>query len=239
MDLSDKVTVITGASSGLGKALAARLAHEKARLILLSRSAQKLQDIAWYIAQEGGLCSCFSCNVTDLSQVKNAISYVTEAYGTVDVLINCATIWQEGTTESHTDEKVREMFEVNSLGVISMTREVLPHMKKAGHGSILNIVSSAGIDIRENAPIYTATKFAERGFTESLKKEVGGSGIRVMGLYPGGLDGDLFTTQPFEMTGEHKRTIKDTVADIAVFMLTQPEEIVIDRVQAQRPDARS
>ena len=239
MDLSEKVIVITGASSGLGKALAARFAHDKARLILLSRSAQKLQDISWFIAQEGGSCSCFSCNVTDLAQVKNAITYVVEAYGAIHVLINCASIWQEGSTESHPDEKVREMFEVNSLGVISMTREVLPHMKRAGYGQILNIVSSAGLEVLEKAPVYTATKFAVRGFTESLKKEVQNCGVRVMGLYPGGLDADLFTTQPFETTGTHTRTIKDAIADIAFFMITQPDEIVIDRIHAQRTASQS
>lgn len=234
MNLSDRVTVITGASSGLGKALAARLAREKTRLVLLSRSADKLQDIAWNIAQEGGLCSCFSCNVTDLGQVKNAIAYVTEAYETIDILINCASIWHEGTTEGHSDEEVREMFEVNSLGVISMTREVLPYMRKKGNGQILNIVSIAGVEVLDHAPIYSATKHAVHGFTESLKRELHGTGIQVMGLYPGGIDAELFTTQPYEATGEHQKTVNDALADIAVHMLSQPDDVVIDHLRVKR-----
>jgi NADP-dependent 3-hydroxy acid dehydrogenase YdfG len=125
------------------------------------------------------------------------------------------------------------MFEVNSLGVISMTREVLPHMKKSGQGQILNIISTAGVEVYEHAPVYTATKHAVRGFTESLKKELAGSGVRVMGLYPGGIDADLFTTQPFPAPGS-ERSVKEIAADIVYFMLSQPDEISIEQLRFKR-----
>src|SRR4030042_6463903 len=101
MDLVDKVVVITGASSGLGKALALRLCPEKPKLVLLSRSADKLQDVVEILKSRGCEISCFSCNISDLEQIKHTVEYIIEAYGRIDVLVNNAGILYENPIEDY------------------------------------------------------------------------------------------------------------------------------------------
>jgi NADP-dependent 3-hydroxy acid dehydrogenase YdfG len=229
--LKEKVILITGSSSGIGKALAKRLSVEEAKLILLSRTADKLQDIAHELSHEGHSISCFSCNVVDIMQIQNAVEYVLEAYGTIDILINCATIWNEGLPEYYTEAKVRELFDVNAIGAISMIQEVLPTMRQRRCGQILNIISTAGVNSYETSAVYSATKFAVRGFTESLAKDVRGSGVKVIGLYPGeNMDAELFNTNTL-MRDNHEYTSSPDIAEIAAFVLKQPGNLNVEHLE--------
>lgn len=233
-NLENKVIIITGASSGLGKSLAIRLSSEKAKLVLLSRNAEKLQNVARQISENGSSVSCFSCNVVDIQQIKNAVDYVTEAYGTIDILINCAAIWNESNTDYFTEQKVRELFDVNSIGVISVIASVLPVMRKKSSGQIINIISMAGVDAYKNSGVFSATKFAVRGYTESLQKEIKGSGIKVTGLYPGEfMDGDLFNTIA-DSNNVEERPIAQKIAEIIAFVIKQPQDIIIDHLEISK-----
>ncbi len=232
--LTDKVIVITGASTGLGKELALRLAEEKPNLILHARSAEKLQEVAEEIQTKGCRCSTFACDVTDATQTKHAVDYLTEAYGKVDVLVNNAGVWHEGKTEDHPKEKILEMFQVNSAGVISMTQEILPMMRAQKSGQIFNIVSIAGVEPAAGWGVYTATKYAVRGFTDSLKQELTGTGIKVIGFYPGGMDTDLFDTSGFPKGKQPWMMKKEDVAEIITFILKQPADVVMDHVEVRK-----
>jgi uncharacterized protein len=234
MDLKDKVIVITGASSGLGKALALRLADEKSTLVLLSRSADKLQDVVENIKNKQATVSCFSCNITDYEQVKHAIDYVIEAYGHIDTLINNAGIVYEATTENYPLNTMLEMFDVNAIGTICMTQAVLPHMKTRGEGQILNVISVAGVVPTAANSVYNATKFAIEGFTQSLRLELVGSGIKVMACYPGGMEANLFTTQNLSDDTGPFHVEKQSVAELILFMLKQPENLIMDSVHIRK-----
>lgn len=234
LDLTDKVILITGASTGLGKALALRLAKEKTKLVLHARTASKLQEVTTKIKEEGGTCSCFTCDVTDIQQMKHAVTYVEEAYGRIDILVNNAGIWHEGSTELHPKDKILEMLKVNCAGVMFMTQEVLPIMKKQGEGQIFNIVSLAGVEPAANWGIYTATKYAVRGFTDSLKLELAGSGIKVLGFYPGGMNTDLFDASGFPKGNAPWMMNKDDIAEIITFILKQPGDIAMDHVEVRK-----
>lgn len=233
-DLSNKIILVTGASTGLGKALALRLAEEKANLVLHARSAEKLQDVVNDIKAKGGTVSCFACDVSDIKQTQYAAEYVKEGYGKIDILINNAGIWYEGPTESHPKEKVLEMFKVNAIGVIYMTQEILPLMRVHGDGQIFNIVSLAGTEPAANWGVYTATKYAVRGFTESLKQELSGTGIKVTGFYPGGMDTDLFETSGFPKGKAPWMMKKEDIAEIITFMLKQPPDVSMDHVEVRK-----
>jgi NADP-dependent 3-hydroxy acid dehydrogenase YdfG len=234
MNLSDKVVVITGASSGLGKALSLRLSREKPKLVLLSRSADKLQDVSAQLKSQGINSSCFSCNITDYDQVRHAVDYIMEAYGVIDVLINNAGILYEATTENYPINTILEMFDVNAIGAICMTQAVLPHMKAKNSGQILNVISTAGVKPSATSGIYNATKYAVEGFTESLKLELAGTNIKVMGFYPGGMEANLFTTQNLaDDTGPFK-VEKDAVADVIAYMLAAPDAIIMDHVEVRK-----
>jgi uncharacterized protein len=235
MPLKDKVIVITGASSGLGKALALKFADEEANLVLLSRSADKLQDVTQKIKEkQKSTVSCFACNITDSEQVKHAVEYVMEAYGHIDILINNAGILYEATTENYPLQTILEMFDVNAIGTICITQQVLPYMKTRGDGQILNIISVAGVVPSNVNSVYNATKYAIEGFTQSLKLELAGTGIKVMGCYPGGMESNLFTTQSLgEDTGPFF-VEKQSVAELIAFMVKQPENLIIDTVQIRK-----
>jgi NADP-dependent 3-hydroxy acid dehydrogenase YdfG len=235
MSLKDKVIVITGASSGLGKALALRLSEDMPKLVLLSRSADKLQDVSEILKKkEGANVSCFSCNITDYEQVQHAVEYVTEAYGHIDILINNAGILYEASTENYPISTILEMFDVNAIGTICMTQAVLPHMKTRGDGQILNVVSVAGVSAASTDSVYSATKFAVEGFTQSLKLELAGTGIKVMACYPGGMEANLFTTQSLGEENGPFLVEKQSVAELIAFMLKQPEGLIVDSVQIRK-----
>ncbi len=233
-DLSDKIILVTGASTGLGKALSLRLAEEKANLVLHARSAEKLQDVVNEIKAKGGTASCFACDVTDMKQTRYAAEYIKDGYGKIDVLINNAGIWYEGATERHPKEKILEMYKVNAIGVIYMTQEILPLMRQQGNGQILNLVSLAGTEPAADWGVYTSTKYAVRGFTESLKLELLGTGIKVMGFYPGGMDTDLFDASGFPKGKAPWMMKKEDVAEIITFMLKQPLDVSMDHVEVRK-----
>lgn len=233
-DLTDKVILITGASTGLGKEIAKRLSREKTKLVLNARNAEKLQEAAREISDAGGMCSCFACDVTDMNQTHNVVEYMMEAYGKVDVLLNIAGIWYEGPTENHPKEKIAEMFQVNSVGVIYTVQEVLPVMKKQHYGQIMNIVSIAGVEPAADWGVYTATKYAVRGFTDSLKLEMAGTGIKVSGFYPGGMNTDLFASSGFPKAHVPWMMDKVDIAEIVTFILKQPEDVAMDHVEVRK-----
>jgi len=221
MDIQDSVIMITGGSSGLGKTLATQLSSKKAKLILLSRSAEKLQGVASAIHTNGQIASCFSCDVTSPLQIQNAIQYALDAFGRLDVLINIATIWRGGKTEDHTQDNVHELFSVNTFGVINMIRETLPVMIKNQQGKIITVVSQAALKPDSTASIYTATKYAVRGLIESLQIELAEAPIQIIGVYPEGKDEYLFNTaevSPEEL--EMATSARDQAAEQILHNLT-------------------
>src|SRR4030067_1061578 len=130
-------------------------------------------------------------------------------------------------------EKVKELFDVITLGTIYVTTSVLPILKKQAEGQILNVVSVAGIETpgAEMGPYspYTAAKYAVTGFTKSLEEELKGTKIKVMGIYPGGMNTPLFKKAGFDYTeNENWMMDKKDVAKIILFMLSQPKDVIID-----------
>jgi short-subunit dehydrogenase len=234
MDLAQKVIMITGASSGLGKALAMKLCNEKPNLVLLSRSAEKLQDVVTKIKEAGTTVSSFSCNITDFEQVQHTVEYVIEAYGHIDILINNAGILYEAPFVDYPLNTILEMFDVNCIGAICMTQTVLPYMKKNNAGQIVNVISTAGMEPKVNATVYNATKYALEGFTQSLKLELAGSGIKIIGCYPGGMEANLFTTSELGDPESPAWKEKAHVADLIVQILKSPETITVDHVEVRR-----
>ncbi|MFC1646701.1 SDR family NAD(P)-dependent oxidoreductase [Patescibacteria group bacterium] len=234
MDLKGKVVVITGASSGLGKALALRLCKEQPKLVLLSRSADKLQDVVEKVKESKCSVSSFSCNVTDLKQMKHTIEYILEAYGQIDVLVNNAGILYEAKIENYQPLKLLELFDVNAIGAISMIQLILPHMREKNYGQIINVISTAGIQPAKHSSVYNATKFALEGFTRSLKLDLDETNIKVMGFYPGGMEANLFTTQKLADNKGPFQVEKETVADVLCFMMKAPDIVSMDHVEVKK-----
>ncbi len=239
MKLKDKVVVVTGASKGLGREIALKLSEQGAKLAIVARSEKELQELKNLIVKQGNECEYYVCDIVDDKQIFSTVKNIIERFKTIDVLINNAGIWFEGSLESHTIEKIKDIFNVVTLGTIFFTKAVVPFMKKQKNGQILNIVSVAGIEAPgvDNGPYsaYTGAKFAVRGFTEALKEELSGTGIKVIGFYPGGMNTEIFRTAGLNYSdNEDWMMDKKDVAEIIVYVLGTPDDVVIDHVVVRK-----
>jgi short-subunit dehydrogenase len=229
-----KVAVITGASEGLGREVALLLAKERFYVILLARNENNLKKVKDEIAKNDSTSEYFVCDVTDHQQVAKIVEKIIQKYQKIDVLINNAGIWFEGPTESHTAEKVKELFMTNSLAPIYMVQSVLPYMREQNEGTILNIVSDSGLHPSGGWGVYVATKFAAKGFTDSLREELVGTKIKVLGVYQGGMNTNFFLKAGFSKPNQPWMMDPIEVAKVVVFMLTRPDNIDMREVEVTR-----
>ncbi len=219
------VILITGASSGIGAATARLCGRKGFRLVLAARRGDRLRSLAEEIRGQGGEVISVPTDVSKGGQIANLVQTALDSCGRIDVLFNNAGVgrmnWLEAL-DPLTD--IDFQVQVNLLGVIQTTRLVLPHMLQQGHGHIINMASIAGLIGTPQYSIYAATKFGVRGFTEGLRREVNLLGIRVTGIYPGGVEtefaqyaglkpGRRFTTPHFlRLTAEDvARAVLDVV----------------------------
>ncbi len=234
MDLKDKVVVITGASKGLGKEVALLLATEKCQLALIARSEKELQELSKVIKDMGSNCEYFICDISNSDIVFETIDKIIKKFGKVDILVNNAGIWAEGKLEEHTPKRVKEVFDVVALGTIYITMAALPQMKKQKSGQILNINSIAGVSTPGDAGSYTpytAAKHAITGFTKALEEELKGTGIKVAGFHPGGMNTEIFKSAGNNYSDHEDWMMnKKDVAKIVIFILKQPEDVLIDQI---------
>lgn len=176
-----KKIIITGASDGLGKAIAKELKDEE--LILISRNESRLKELS-----EELNCKYYVCNLADYNQIADVMSKI----DSVDILINNAGVWLEGDLEENTFEKISNCIDVNTKAPMYMTKAVLPLMRKNGKGLIINVCSQSSFDNEDYSPVYNASKWAMRGFNRTIQKVLSKENIKVTGFYPGFMQTDLF-----------------------------------------------
>ena len=182
---SNKVVLITGASSGIGKDSAIKFAGEGAKVALVSRSKEKLEAVANEIKQFNQDVLVIPTDVSSKEQVKNAVNKTIEKFGQIDVLFNNAGSSEVGLVEdADFVEKVKKLFEVDFLGTVYFTKEVLPVMKKQGSGHIMNMSSVVGRKAFPHFGAYSSIMHAITGFTASLRQELRGSRINVSVIHP-------------------------------------------------------
>lgn len=234
--MKDKVIVITGGSSGLGETLAIRFAREKAIIILLARNKTNLKKVANEIKKAGCFVQYYICDITNKNDVITTFEKIKQSFGKIDILINNAGVWLEGNTENATEDNVKNVFNVNIIGMVFVTQEALKIMKISGKGHIVNISSLAGKIPSGKWSIYSSTKFAVRGFTNSLKEELKDTKIRVSGVYPGGINTTLFKNAGILSYKQDEPWMmkKEDIAEIIMFILTRPEDVIIDDINISK-----
>lgn len=185
---NSKIVLITGASSGIGKALALKLCRQGANLVLAARNSQNLSKLAEQIQKEGGEALAVPTNLTDIEQVKTLVSQAIFHYGHVDILISNAGQYLRSPITNLTMQTLQESMAVNFYSHATLVLETLPHMLKRRQGSIA-LVSS--MDAKKGLPLdapYVSAKFALAGFGDVLRQELYNSGITVTTIYPGRVD---------------------------------------------------
>ena len=184
--LKDKVVLITGASSGFGSDAARLFAKEGCKVVLAARRLERLQELTEKIQQDGGEAIAVPVDVAERDEIEVMVQSALDVYGQIDILFNNAGFGRLDWLENlDPDRDIETQIEVNLLGVIQVTRAVLPHMLKRRSGHIINMSSVAGLIAAPLYTIYAATKYGVRGFTDALRREVAPFGIKVSGIYPG------------------------------------------------------
>lgn len=213
--------LITGASDGIGKAIAISLSKTGHSVILLGKDKKRLEEASKFVPNS----SYVVCDLSDDAAITRTAKNLMKS-ANIDVLINNAGIWIEGNLETNKPEDIRKVIEINALGHILMTREILPHMKKKKKGTIINIISDAGLNAKPERSVYNASKFAMTGFTKSLELEAKEYGVRVIGIYPGKVNTKLFSKVGIDKDLGNSIMPED-VASLVSYILSVPQSVII------------
>ncbi len=190
--LHDKVVLVTGASAGIGEAIAMAAARQKAKVVLAARREGVLQNIARLVESKGGKALVVPTDMSQPDQIANLAETVLNTWGQVDVLVNNAGFGQMGPIELVDDAAVRRQFEVNVFSVLDLTRRLIPAMRERRQGRIINISSIAGKVSLPFMGIYNASKHALEAISDSLRLELAPFGIKVVIIEPGPVTTDFF-----------------------------------------------
>lgn len=183
--IDNGVVVVTGASSGIGAALCRQLARRARVLVLVARRTERLQALADELKGQGARCEVRAADLGSADSARALLSSIEAEFGAVDVLINNAGMGDIGLFETSDPTKVEQMIAVNVVGLTAATRAVLPGMVKRGRGGILNVSSGFGLLFQPGFAAYVGTKHYVTGFTDSLRTELAGTGVRVTQVCPG------------------------------------------------------
>lgn len=220
--LRDKVAIVTGASRGIGAAIAGFMAEEGAKVVLVSRKIDGLQLVAEQIRRDGGDATPIACHAGHRDQREEMLAKALEAYGKVDILVNnAATNPHFGPMLTIDDKAWDKTFEVNVKGYFGMIQLVAPHLQqRKAKGSIVNIASVVGLMGAPMQGVYAMTKSAVISMTKTLAMELGGSGIRVNAIAPG-----LVETKFAQVLVDNDEIRSSIVNQTALGRVGQPRDI--------------
>lgn len=225
--LKNKKTLITGGNSGIGFAIAELMVEKGADVCILGRSEDKLKEASKKL---GGV-EYILCDVSDYKNIEAIKKEIEDT----DILVNAAGIIEYGELETISMERINQVINTNLTGLVAMTNAVIGEMKKKNSGNIVNISSTSGIFGRAKETVYGASKWGVKGFTEGLKQEVADTDIIIHGIYPGGVETDLFSKQEGENFVPSGNMMKPAdIAKIVVFALEQPKSVKLDTLVINR-----
>lgn len=235
--LNQTITIITGASSGIGAATARRLAAAGTHVVLAARSEDKLQALTEEIRADGHQASYRVTDVSDASDVRALVDGVLAEHGHIDVLVNNAGLMLFSYWKDVAVDDWDKMIDTNIRGYLNAIAAVLPSMLERGSGHILNMSSVAAHNVGKASGVYSATKFFIRGITDSLRTEIGvDNGIQVSMVSPGVIDTG-WAEKVNDSTGKDIATelndvaiTPEQVAGAVLYALDQPSDVTVNDV---------
>jgi len=196
--LEDKVVLVTGASRGIGKAIAEKLGQEGATVIGTATSDGGAENISAYLKEAGVKGSGMCLNVTDADSIKNVLKAITDEFGAVGILVNNAGITRDNLLMMMKDDQWEDIINTNLTSIFRLSKAVVRPMMKARTGRIINIGSVVGLTGNPGQTNYSAAKAGILGFTKSLAREIGSRNITVNTVAPGFIDTDMTRELPEE-----------------------------------------
>lgn len=235
MNLQDKTAIVTGASDGIGRQVAIKLAENGVNLALIGRDKLRLNQVKNTVKKLNTSLKVeiYSCDIRNNTQLNNTIKQIVSDFKNIHILVNAAGIWQKMMpVEELPENVVDDVISTNLTALIQVTRLVLPILKKQPEAAIINVSSKSGVTTQAGQSVYSASKWGVRGFTEVLKADLKNTPIRVAGVYQSGTN-----TKMFEKTGEkvpsEKFTDPTDLAEVIVYMLSRPEKIWLHEVRVE------
>lgn len=220
MDLSNQVAVITGAGSGIGRAIALALAKQNVKLALVGRTLEKLQRVADEARPAAPEIRCYAADLACDKQIQKLAGELQADFGQVDVLVHGAAVFSSGTVETGSVEDLDRLYRVNFRGPYLLTQALLSSLR-AQRGQIVFLNSTVGLEARGRVAQYAASKHSLRALADSLRDEVNGDGIRVLSLYLGR------TATPMQV-----QVFSNENRDYHPELLLQPEDVATVLVTA-------
>lgn len=228
-----KLVVITGASSGIGMALAQKFSDEGHPLLLLARRLAPMENMRLPDSV------CQSVDVRDLQAVKQAIASAEKRYGKTDLLINCAGVMLLGNAPVQHFSEWEEMIDINIKGVLTGTHAVLADMVKRQEGTIINISSIAGRKTFDHHAAYCGTKYAVHAISESLRKEIAHTNVRIIVVAPGVVETELLSHTSNDTIKQDYQAWKATIGgglsprqivDCVWFAYQMPQDVCVREI---------
>ncbi len=236
--LSNKVVIVTGASSGIGYATAVELGKRGANVVCVARRIDRLDQLAKEILTLGGKAIAVECDVTSRSDVDGMVATARETFGPIDVLINNAGIMPLSFMDACKVDEWTQTVDVNINGVLYGVGAVLPEMIERRTGHIINVSSVAGRKVFPGGAVYCATKFAVHALSEGLRQELASSGVRVTTIAPGLVTTELQNAITDERVKERFRSLPEDFvplesADIAaaiIYAMESPPHVNVNEI---------
>lgn len=240
--LSRDVALVTGGGTGIGRAIALRLAQAGARVAVLGRRREPLERVAGEIADLGGSAMTLVADVTDRNAVHAAVERACDEWGTISLLVNNAGGGKSAPFSKMSREHWDEMIAVNLTGAFHVTRAVVPQMLSAGRGRIISIASVAGLKGYPYIAAYSAAKHGLIGMTRALAVELAGKGITVNAVCPGYVETPMTEQTVANIVEKTGRSPEQTLSELAATSpqrrLFDPEEIASLVVYLCSPTAK-
>jgi NADP-dependent 3-hydroxy acid dehydrogenase YdfG len=237
VDLSGKTVAITGASSGIGEAIALACANAGASVALAARRAERIEALAERIAADGGRALALPTDVGEEEQANAFVGRAAAELGRLDVLVNNAGVMMLGPIDGAPTDEWREMIHVNVFGVLYCTHAALPIMSAQGEGHIVNVSSVGGRVVGTYSGVYSLTKFGLGAFTEALRRESLEANIRVTLIEPGSVATDLRSHTRKEVLEKTLPAFKGVtpldatdIADAVVWAIGQPPNVTVSEL---------